>query len=125
MEDHRVTSTFYNGGCRCADCRAGRAAYAREWRARNPKRWNTVPKVCEKCGKDFLARPTTKQFPRPSRFCSQECAGNKPGTALRMKVYRKDHPLADGQGRVSLYRCVLYDKIGPGTHPCHWCQNPV
>lgn len=23
------------------------------------------------------------------------------------------------------HRVVLYDKIGPGPHPCHWCGKPV
>lgn len=30
------------------------------------------------------------------------------------------HPLAAG-GAVPEHRQVLYDKIGPGEHPCHWC----
>lgn len=36
-----------------------------------------------------------------------------------------DHPLANQAGMVSLHRAVLYEKIGPGTHACHWCQRPV
>lgn len=35
------------------------------------------------------------------------------------------HPLADRWGHVLEHRVVLYDKIGPGTHPCHWCERPV
>lgn len=35
------------------------------------------------------------------------------------------HPLAPGSGRVYVHRAVLYDKIGPGTHPCHWCGKAV
>lgn len=31
------------------------------------------------------------------------------------------HPLAIGNGVVAEHRHVLYEKIGPGTHPCHWC----
>lgn len=125
MKSHRETSSFYNAGCRCSDCRAGRAAYAREWRARNPKRWHTVPRVCEKCKKEFLARPTSPGNPRPGRFCSIECAGNTRGKALRTMVYKSDHPIASVDGRVLIYRLALYDLIGPGTHPCHWCSTPV
>jgi hypothetical protein len=30
------------------------------------------------------------------------------------------HPLADATGKLGEHRKVLYDKIGPGSHPCHW-----
>ena len=36
-----------------------------------------------------------------------------------------DHPLAGSQGKVLVHRVVLYDAIGPGPHPCHWCAKPV
>jgi 5-methylcytosine-specific restriction endonuclease McrA len=35
-----------------------------------------------------------------------------------------DHPLAV-VGWVRQHRAVLYDAIGPGTHPCHNCGTPV
>lgn len=35
------------------------------------------------------------------------------------------HPLAGSQGKVLVHRVVLYDAIGPGPHPCHWCGKPV
>lgn len=35
------------------------------------------------------------------------------------------HPLADRWGHVLEHRKVLYDKIGPGAHPCHWCGASV
>ena len=41
------------------------------------------------------------------------------------KHLRKGHPLADGDGYVYEQREVLFATIGPGTHPCHWCSNPV
>lgn len=31
------------------------------------------------------------------------------------------HPLARAKGQVYLHRVVLYDAIGTGPHPCHWC----
>lgn len=34
------------------------------------------------------------------------------------------HPLAIGKGVVAEHRYVLYEKIGPGTHPCYWCGQP-
>ncbi len=39
-------------------------------------------------------------------------------------IYQPDHPLAV-QGRVFEHRKVLFDSLGPGPHPCHWCQRLV
>jgi hypothetical protein len=36
-----------------------------------------------------------------------------------------DHPLADSTGCVRIHRAVLYDRIGPGEHRCHWCPRFV
>ena len=36
-----------------------------------------------------------------------------------------DHPLADAKGAVYVHRVVLYEAIGPGEHPCHWCSGLV
>lgn len=35
------------------------------------------------------------------------------------------HPLADRRGAVYEHRRVLYARIGPGVHDCHWCKTPV
>lgn len=42
-------------------------------------------------------------------------------------VLSPDHPLARPShgGRVFEHRQVMYDLIGPGTHPCFWCDAPV
>jgi len=39
----------------------------------------------------------------------------------RIRVKARTHPLADANGDVYMHRKVLYDAIGPGPHPCHWC----
>jgi hypothetical protein len=31
------------------------------------------------------------------------------------------HPIAPPSGTLSISRINLYEKIGPGPHPCHWC----
>lgn len=36
-----------------------------------------------------------------------------------------EHPLANGTKTISTCRVVLYDKIGPGPHPCHDCGDLV
>lgn len=40
-------------------------------------------------------------------------------------VKAKGHPIAPPSGTVAISRLTLYDKIGPGPHPCHWCERPV
>lgn len=50
--------------------------------------------------------------------------------ALRpVKRYRTvgaaDHPLVRSDGKVATHRRILFDAIGPGPHPCHWCGTPV
>ena len=37
----------------------------------------------------------------------------------------RDHPLARAQGKVPEHRVVLFAKIGPGEHPCHWCGKSL
>lgn len=42
------------------------------------------------------------------------------------KILRKvGHPLARTSGLVLEHRLVLYDHIGAGPHPCHWCGTSV
>lgn len=38
---------------------------------------------------------------------------------------RKEHPLANVRGMLYEHRKVLYDAIGVGPHPCHWCGVEV
>jgi 5-methylcytosine-specific restriction endonuclease McrA len=38
---------------------------------------------------------------------------------------RKGHPVADKHGNVWVHRVVLFDAIGHGPHPCHWCGRPL
>lgn len=40
-------------------------------------------------------------------------------------VKRPDHPLARKNGDVAEHRLALYDVIGEGPHPCHWCSRTV
>lgn len=41
-------------------------------------------------------------------------------------IFRPGHPLArPSDNRVYEHRFVLYNAIGPGWHPCHWCQKLV
>jgi len=40
-------------------------------------------------------------------------------------TYQPSHPLADKGGRVYVHRMVLYDTLGLGPHPCHWCDKEL
>lgn len=35
------------------------------------------------------------------------------------------HPVADKRGSAYSHRLVLFAKLGPGLHPCHWCSTDL
>jgi hypothetical protein len=54
--------------------------------------------------------------------------GGRPATTTRYRTMKiaHDHPLSrDGDDKIYVHRKVLYDKLGPGEHPCHWCKRPL
>lgn len=51
---------------------------------------------------------------------TQLAAGSYCENGYRLLTMQQGHPLANRYGRVAEHRKVLYDKIGPGPHPCHW-----
>lgn len=86
-------------------------------------------RTCDTCGSPFEARDRKD---RPNRFCSPECyrasathpLRNRPAKGQRMREV-PGHPIAPPSGFVAVSRLVLYDKIGPGTHQCHWCGRSI
>lgn len=43
-------------------------------------------------------------------------------------LWRKEHvghPICNSRGMTSVHRLVLFNAIGPGAHPCHWCGIEV
>lgn len=42
-----------------------------------------------------------------------------------IRLHRPDHPVANAAGRVRLHRMILWDKVGPGWHPCFECGRMV
>lgn len=52
-------------------------------------------------------------------------------TQYRSIAVSLDHPLSQGvsecgrYGKVYEHRLVLFDKIGNGTHKCHWCKKVI
>jgi hypothetical protein len=86
-------------------------------------------KRCEVCGS-----PIEKiHANRANRYCSQRCYVESGSRTKRkrdkVKGQRmrtaKGHPIAPPSGVVAVSRLALYDKIGGGSHPCHWCNEPV
>lgn len=84
--------------------------------------------ICETCGSSF----EPKRFSKTGRYCSGDCyyarrpdGPRKASVKRPRRVVARDHPLADSHGRVALSRLRLYDKVGPGVHPCNWCGRRV
>ena len=83
--------------------------------------------TCAGCGKAYSRIPAML-----GRYCSPRCYqenGRRGNRQKSVKGYRmtraKGHPIAPPSGIVPVSRLVLYDKIGPGPHPCHLCGKPV
>lgn len=78
---------------------------------------------CEHCGQTYARPPSLL-----GRYCSKACAyaaRTLERTNVRRGVYAPAHPLAPKGGYIPNARVVLYEKIGPGPHECHWCQEPI
>lgn len=37
----------------------------------------------------------------------------------------RNHPVSSSRGYLYQHRMVLFDAIGAGVHPCHWCKDEV
>lgn len=117
-------TTAYGKGCRCEICKEAKITAQREWRERNRENIWKRPAVCLHCGEAFLAHEYNARK-RDPKYCSRQCAKDRFGTPKRKSVTAHEHPLAGTRGRVLEYRRVLFDHIGPGGHPCHWCSTVV
>jgi hypothetical protein len=90
-----------------------------------PYRWGL-------CGPHFKEAFAAAKPPRQRKPRAPETKPRRPkGTGyLRADGYlqlggKHGHPLADSRGIVYVHRMVLFDKIGPGEHRCHWCGTPI
>jgi hypothetical protein len=86
-----------------------------------------IVRLCEWCGGEFETHPSRAKRGR-GRFCSLSCRTHSqwaskgltdPSGYKRVRV--RGHPLAGADGVVAEHRVVLYERVGPGLHPCHWC----
>lgn len=73
--------------------------------------------LCEACYMR-LRRNGDTALPKPPRGWSEHSSGYK-------KLKKPDHPLAGRNGEVFEHRVVLFDLLGDGKHPCHWCGREL
>ncbi len=83
--------------------------------------------VCAGCGITYQ-----RQSGRPvGRYCTHACYRQFGASKIRNDRVEhrartaRDHPIAPASGIVAVARLNLFDKIGPGSHPCHWCGIEV
>jgi len=82
-----------------------------------------VEHTCDRCGAVFTRVPT-----QAGKYCSKECAyaaRRKDDPAHRRMLNAPGHPLAFNSPYIPEHRAILYERIGPGTHHCHHCRQPV
>lgn len=60
----------------------------------------------------------------PERERGEFGCGYVNGDGYRV-IHAPGHPLAGAQGKALEHRVVLYEQIGPGSHPCHWCGRSL
>lgn len=57
------------------------------------------------------------------RIVAPKGSGSLNGRGYR-KIVAHNHPVAQRTGSAYEHRVVLFDTIGIGPHPCHWCGAP-
>jgi len=82
---------------------------------------------CPICGAPFTTCPSLNQ-----KYCGRTCfhiskrkATEDLATRYRTTNVGRSHPLTLNADTVNEHRIILMKKIGPGTHPCHHCGEPV
>lgn len=81
-----------------------------------PSRSN-VPAMCKMHYHRWYRHGSTDKVARSKRTRTDE--------SRYRSISRPTHPLAMSSGRIYEHRMVLFDEIGPGSHPCHWCGRSV
>lgn len=79
------------------------------------------PETRKKISLSLLGKKRSPEF---VEACRQRQLGSGKGYYYdgdyRFLTKQYCHPLANDEGMVAEHRKVLYDRIGPGPHPCHW-----
>lgn len=82
-----------------------------------------VTRKCDQCGSEYSRAPS-----HIGKYCSTECryaARTKTDGYGRRMVHAPMHPLVVNSPYIPAARAILYEAIGPGTHPCYHCAEPV
>lgn len=83
-----------------------------------------MTRACAIC--DTMFEPIDQRRRTCSPACQYELAwAHRPRGSSYTKLYSPGHPLADERGAIGEHRAVLFAKLGPGRHPCHWCGTIV
>ena len=88
----------------------------------------------EECSKPLRSPGATwcaKHYHRWYRHGDPMKSANKPGAPSKAlprryrRTTRKGHPLSNKYGGIWTHRLLLFEVIGFGPHPCHWCKRLV
>lgn len=87
-----------------------------------------IERECLQCGVMFEVRPRSGSYPQ--KYCGIPCANlsmrkAKPSSRYAKSKVPEGHPLRDPHGQCMTHRVVLWEKIGPGEHSCHYCGTTV
>lgn len=114
-------------GCDCGRHTAIRTGPSRETAVKislalkGRKNGPPSPETRQKISSSLRGRKRSMEF---SEACRQRQLGSGKGYYYdgdyKFLTKQHDHPLANGEGMVAEHRKVLFDKIGPGPHLCHW-----
>lgn len=108
--------------------------YKRQWRTGDPLTVRRISKLVGDCRIDGCERAAAvrdlcKLHDRRQRQYGDPLALTPPRQKRPVKRYRRvyepGHPLANREGAIGENRYVLFNAIGEGPHPCHWCGKPV
>lgn len=82
--------------------------------------------TCRTCKRPLPERAAERGRPYCSKPCYYESlrGPRKDSVTYRTRT-AKGHPIAPDSGVVAVARLVLWNKIGPGPHPCNWCGMEV
>lgn len=84
--------------------------------------------TCTGCGIVVVDQCKSEALRR--RYCSKSCYYrtrrlDHTQIGYRTRSVGRDHPLSNGRGVTTEHRAVLWERIGAGVHPCHYCGTLV
>lgn len=109
-----------------------------------PRPWRTCTAAdCTSKARTREGRLCEMHYYRQYRTGALDLRGREPKSGIRATIgtakpsgvtitshgyawtYAPAHPVAGSSGALYVHRAVLYDAIGPGSHPCYWCKATI